>query len=320
MRVAAFGDINIDVAAVVEAAPAPGEETFASRGRVGLGGSATNTAVVLAALGLEARIVGQVGADSFGGFALSELEAAGVDTGLVAVSPDATTGFILVTVTGGERAMIGLRGANAAFASDPGWVDGLDWLHLSAYSLLTDPQRETARRALDEARRRRVPVSIDVPSGVGQRLGPDLLELVEGATVVAAGMPALEAMAAGRGDPVRVLLGSVTTLAVTAGSGTTRLVRAAGEVSVTPPTVAATDSTGAGDSFVAGLVAASLSGLEPGATLTVATALGAAAVTTPGAGTSLGDLGAARTLVADGSAWPDAARGWLAEAGRLLGS
>ena len=319
MRVAAFGDINIDVAVGIDSPPEPGGEAFASTSRVGLGGSAVNSAVSLVRLGLPTIVIGQVGADAFGDFAIAELATAGVDTAGVVVTPSETTGLNLVAVTpDGERTMIGARGANPAFAADPEWVEEIDWLHMSGYALLADPQRSAARRAMARAKQRSIPISIDVPSEVGKVLGEALIEDIAGVAIASTGDPALQAIA-GTDDPVdRLLAAEVGMVAVTAGGRPCRLVNDRAAVTLTPPTVKTVDTTGAGDAFVAGLVAATLSGLGLGSTAVVASTLGAAAITHRGAGLALGDGGTALEILTTGP-WTDADASWLATAAAFLG-
>lgn len=318
MGVTVFGDINLDLAVVIDTFPAPGEEVFATAGRIGLGGSAANTAVSLARLGVSAAIVAQVGDDPFGKFTIMELARVGIDTSRVAVSPTEATGLNLVTVSGdGERGMIGVRGANVTYRGEPDWLGDADWLHLSGYALLADPQRRAARRALRAAKDEGIPISMDVPAGVGARIGATLADELAGCRLVSGGRTALAPLG-GSGDPVEFLLAlGVERVAVTAGAAICRLADKAGSVAVTPPAVEPVDATGAGDSFVAGLVAARLAGLALGPSLVVATALGAAATTHRGAGTALGDTNRVRTIL-DRDRWVDAEPGWLEEAARFL--
>lgn len=313
MRVAVLGDINIDVAVGVETMPGPGEEVFASSSRIGLGGSGLNTAVVLTHLGLTTTILAQVGADPFGSFALSELDAIGIDTSRLVTSPRHTTGLNLVTVTGdGERSMVGARGANPAYANGPPAVG--DWLHLSGYSLLGGQQRDAARAALEWGKEHGVPISMDIPAGVGARIGPDLAQHLSGCRLVSGGLASLAAIAPAT-EPVAALLElGVERVAVTAGAGPCQLTITGTTVTVAPPTVESLDSTGAGDSFIAGLIAADLFGLDPGPALTVAAALGAAAVTHRGAGASLGDAARVEAVL---ERWDDRSAS-LEEASRFL--
>ena len=318
MRVAVFGDINLDLAIVIDTFPDPGEEVFATTSRIGLGGSAVNTAVSLARLGVSTTIVAQVGDDPFGRFTITELARARIDTSRVAVSPTEATGLNLVTVSGdGERGMIGVRGANVTYRGEPDWLGDTDWLHLSGYALLTDPQRGAARRALSAAKEEGIPISVDVPAGVGARIGPSLADDLAGCHLVSGGPTALIPIT-GPQDPVEALLAlGVERVAVTAGAAICRLADRAGSVAVTPPAVEPVDATGAGDSFVAGLVAARLAGLARGPSLVVATALGAAATTHRGAGTALGDTDRIRSIL-DGDMWVDAEPEWLEQATRFL--
>lgn len=316
MRVAVFGDINLDLVVGIDSLPGPGEEVFATSTRVGLGGSAANTAVVLARLDVPTLIVAQVGDDAFGTMARSELESVGVDTSRVTTSRAAPTGLNLVTVAhDGERSMIGARGANAALVDSAEWVADCDWIHLSGYSFLTDPQATSARTVLAAAKAAGLPVSVDIPAGVGTSLGPKLIDDLAGCHLVASGLPGIEAIA---GSPEGMVELGVTTVAVTAGAEACRLVDAGDTVKLTPPIVATVDTTGAGDSFIAGLVKAQLAGLEPGPALALASALGAAATTHRGAGLSLGDRDRVRRLLDEGT-WPDAPPEWLAQAARVLG-
>ena len=107
-------------------------------------------------------------------------------------------------------------------------------------------------------------------------------------------------------------------VAVTAGGRPCRLVKDRAAVTLTAPAVRTVDTTGAGDAFVAGLVAAALSGLDLGSTAVVASTLGAAAITHGGAGLALGDDGAAHRILATGP-WTDADASWLATAAEFLG-
>lgn len=299
--VASFGDINVDLLASVDRHPPRGEESFASKASIGVGGSASNTAVALARLGFDSRILAQVGDDDFGLRALSRLVGAGVDTGYVVRSADQTTGINIVLVDpDGERTMIGIPGANRSYPGSPGWEDDSDWLHMSAYALLEPPQASAAIEALRAARETRTPFSFDVPSGVAAVLGSDLLRHLTGATIVAIGLGSLASVCPGS-DPIRGLLDyRVDTVAVTDGDRPFTLRREVEEVTVEPPRVPNVDSTGAGDSFVAGLVAGRLRGGSLEGTAVLAAALGAAAVGVRGAGDELADPVRVKELLEDG--------------------
>lgn len=315
--IAALGDINIDVLLKVATEPGRGEESFADTSSFSLGGSAVTTAVVLSRLDFGVTLLGQAGDDEFGRRAIAELEEAGVETDLVAISHADPTGMNIIMVTpDGERTMIGVRGANRAYRGDSRWAGRCGWLHLSAYALLEEPQRSAAREALDLATTEGIPVSIDLPSGVARNLGTEAFPDVSRATVLSGGGAALAAITPGP-DPIESLLGSgVAVLAVTAGVGAFRLFTGAEEIELTPPTIDPVDTTGAGDSFVAGLVASYLWELEAGPMAVVAATLGAVASLRQGGGNESWrpDL-VGRVLEAD--RWADADPDWLEAAHRL---
>lgn len=312
MKIATFGDVNIDVLLDVDELPRKGGEVFSTRRRELLGGSAANTAVVLARLGFESAVMGAVGDDDAGHRALHGLGTAGVSTDLVSVSETHPTAMNTVMVTpDGERTMIGARGANVYYTPDPGWREGVGWLHVSGYSLMEGPQQQSALDVIAAARENSTPCSLDVPVGVGANIRSLLSDVLDGFRVVSGSRRAL-AEFTNSTDPVAVLAGGPTMIAVTSGADPL-LVMAGGErISLTPPAVDAVDVTGAGDAFAAGLIAAGLSDLELGPTALLAAATGAAATLAPGASGTLADRKVWSYLL-DGEKWADAEPSWLAE-------
>ncbi|MFO7293546.1 MAG: carbohydrate kinase family protein [Actinomycetes bacterium] len=310
--IACLGDIDIDLLVDVDRFPARGEESFAENALIRLGGSAVNTAVVLARLGLRPTMLAQVGDDEFGSRALAELAAAGVGTEWVARTPADITGMNVVVIDpDGERTMIGLRGANRSFGGT--WAHQGEWLHVSAYALLEGDQRKAALAILEQARREGVPISMDVPSGVARALGPQLVPAFDGVTVLTVGRRSLDPI----GRDAAALAARCEVVAVTDGDRSVEIRRAGDVFRLTPPSVPVEDTTGAGDSFIAGLVASHSWGLDTPVAAVLAAALGAAAVQVPGAGRSLAGSPAAEVLAAT-DRWPDAEPAWLEAARRYV--
>ncbi|MCG8509214.1 MAG: PfkB family carbohydrate kinase, partial [Rhodospirillales bacterium] len=74
-----------------------------------LGGGGPNTAIPLAHAGHDVAVVAAVGRDAAGDTLISELSAAGVDTGLIRVLDDAaTTRSIIMVDDEGERTIVNL--------------------------------------------------------------------------------------------------------------------------------------------------------------------------------------------------------------------
>jgi ribokinase len=281
-----LGDVMLDVVAHVDAEIAPGSDAparIAFRG----GGSAANVAAWLAAAGIRPALVARVGDDEHGRSAGAELRAAGVDTRLIA-DPERPTGTCVVLVTpGGERTMIPDAAAGDGLA--PGDLpDDLlapgRHLHVAGYSLLRPGSRAAARSAIERARARRMAVSIDPSSAA--LLSPAFLELARGVDVLLPNV--LEARAlTGESDPERaarqmaqrvpevvVKLGGLGAL-WTDGHKVRRVDAAYVEAPI--------DTTGAGDAFAAGLLAARLDGAPPEDALAAGCKLAAEAVATLGA-------------------------------------
>ncbi len=164
--VLAVGDINLDIIAPVPFYPHKGGEGVTARAEVHLGGSATNTAVVLARFGIKTYLLGRVGADPFGDYAVSLLEKTRVDISLVQRDSELLTGIMFIAVTpDGDRTIFGQRGANVNLKPislrDAGLCE-LEWIHISGYSFLQEPQRSTALEILKEASEMGISVSLDV--------------------------------------------------------------------------------------------------------------------------------------------------------------
>jgi len=80
-QVVTLGDINVDIIASIPRYPAPGGDGLAERVEVHSGGSAANTATVLARFGVDVGIIGRVGRDAFAEQALARLADALVVSG-----------------------------------------------------------------------------------------------------------------------------------------------------------------------------------------------------------------------------------------------
>jgi ribokinase len=112
MDVVGVGALNLDKIYRVPRIAKPGEEVFVIDATQAAGGSAANTIVGLARLGVSTGFIGAVGKDSDGDFLIAELQREGVDTSAVA-RLDAPTGIIIALVDEkGERTMYAYPGAN----------------------------------------------------------------------------------------------------------------------------------------------------------------------------------------------------------------
>ncbi|WP_199443411.1 carbohydrate kinase family protein [Umezawaea beigongshangensis] len=228
------------------------------------GGAGANTAAWLAACGARPVLVARVGADPAGRQVHAELTAAGVRCAF-AVDPELATCCVVVLVDEtGQRSMLPDRGANARFSPedlDPRLLEGAGHLHLSGYVLLDATSRPAGLAVLAAARAAGLTTSVD-PQSAGLIHDPRaFLEDVRGVDLLLPNSDELVALT-GSAEPesARELLDVVGAVVVTAGERGASWVDAGGVTTVDAEPAHCVDSTGAGDAFDAGLLAAWLDG------------------------------------------------------------
>ncbi|WP_329386946.1 carbohydrate kinase family protein [Streptomyces sp. NBC_01351] len=267
------GDVVTDVVAVHSEPLAPATDT-AARIRTLPGGAGANAACWAARTGAaEVRLLARVGADSVR-WHEEALLAAGVRPRLV-VDPDEPTGTV-VALVGKDAERTFLTDSGAALRLCPAdWtsslLDGAAHLHLSGYLFFADTSRELALVALRAARTRGVPVSVDPASaGFLAALGPRrFLDAVAGVDVLLPNEDEARLLA-GLPEPAGVARAAVelsrrVPLVVVTRGAAGALVAERGRITAEIPAepAEAVDSTGAGDAFTGGFLAARLSGADP---------------------------------------------------------
>ncbi|GAB4084166.1 sugar kinase [Myceligenerans cantabricum] len=111
LPVVVAGDANVDLVLRGDVVPRFGQaEQLADSGDLVLGGSAGIAASGVARLGVPTSLVARVGADTFGTFTLDALRANGVDVGSVETSGDEPTGLSVILSTPRDRAILTVPG------------------------------------------------------------------------------------------------------------------------------------------------------------------------------------------------------------------
>lgn len=303
-QVVTLGDINIDVISHIHHYPEKGGEGLAEQGHIYCGGSAANTAIVLGRFGVDVGIIGRVGEDVLAPLALAALAKAGVDRRCIQRDPQAITGIIIVAVTpDGERTMFGCRGANVR--TDPALLDE-DYIaqarifHLSGYSLLASPQRDAALRALDVACQAGLTITADLGLEAVMRVTEQAKAILPQVNILFPSQPEAEYLTGCRNieEAIKALLDyGVGVVALKLGKRGCAIGTNEGTFLVPGFAVPTVDTTGAGDSFDAGIILGKLEGWGWRESALLADALGALTATVEGAGTSLMERGEVRTFL-----------------------
>ncbi|MFC4452402.1 carbohydrate kinase family protein [Deinococcus sonorensis] len=294
MKFFVIGDVTVDHLYHLDQLPAPGEEVTPISASMQPGGAGGTISVALSRLGHTVLLGARVGNDPFAEYALSNVRASGVSESAVQRDDTLLTSTItLMQTPDGKRAMIGYGAANRQL--DPAKlkkkdIDSSDALIVSAYSLISGPQREYTLKAMQLARKAGVPIFMDLGTGAVNSAGTGLMDSVVDADYLLLNQHELLALTG---------TSSISTALATLGSrGARRVVvkvGAMGSIVWTPEETdlidsvrlgdEVVDSTGAGDIFVAVLAHAALSGATLAQAARAANAAGALSATSVGAQT-----------------------------------
>lgn len=238
MEVVVVGSVNVDLVVRIDHLPRPGETVTGGSFHRGPGGKGGNAAAAVARLGARARIVGLVGPDDLGEAARRDLAAAGVDVGSLGTGRSPTGVASILVDAGGRNAIAVAPGANAELSAEQ-VREALSAIDRAVVVANLEIPDEAVSAASDVARERGWPFVLNpaparpLPEGlssevvVANELEAEALGLpgrLSGATIVTRGAQGADLHRPGR--PVH---------------------RQAGFA------VDVTDTTGAGDAFVAAL-------------------------------------------------------------------
>lgn len=283
-RVVIVGSANMDVVFTVDRMPVPGETVLTDLSERHPGGKGLNQAVASALAGAPTAFIGALGNDAFGDALAAAMDSAGVSRELVRRS-DRDTGqaFILVD-RAAENMIVVASGAN------------------STMTALTGPEREAIAAAKVLLMQLELPPEVVLLAATAAQAA--------GSTVMLNAAPAIplsdevlarldylivnehEACVIGGSDDLaeasRLLAARVERLIVTLGARGSAVYQN-GELvgTVSPPAVAAVDTTGAGDTFCGALAAAVAEGRSLLEAVRFATGASALSVESVGAVSSI---------------------------------
>src|SRR5918998_2074165 len=272
----------------------PGRLRHAARLELKVGGAESNVAIALSRLGISAGWVSFLGGDEPGQLVLDRIRGEGVDTSRVRRLQDHPTGLYLREQVGVATRVYYYRGNSAASAMaeeafDPGYLEGVEFLHLTGITpALSEECRRFVLWAAEEAGESGTRLSFDVNNRSKlwspQEARAFAQELLPRVDLFFAGDEEARALW-GRDDEefLRELagMGPQEIVLKKGGEGSVAVLR--NEVLEQPAfPVEEVDPIGAGDAFAAGYLAGNLWGLDPEQRLRVANAMGALGVATLG--------------------------------------
>jgi sugar/nucleoside kinase (ribokinase family) len=258
-RVLVVGDANVDLVLRGDVVPRFGQvEQLLDDAQVVLGGSASIVASGLARLGVPTSLVAVVGDDDFGRFAVGALASAGVDVRAVRVDARTPTGISVILSAPHDRAILTLAGTIPMLTS----ADVLAAVELSGATLV-----HFASPFLMPAFTATLPALLSTLSerGIGTSLDTNWDPAGEWAGLGAV-LPAIDVLLPNRAelDAITRVIGPLTSRVVVKDGAEGGWSQRGDDAPVRAPglRVDVVDTTGAGDSFDAGYLAALAYGVE----------------------------------------------------------
>lgn len=260
------------------------------------GGSAANTLAGAAAAGVRCGFVGQTGDDPCGALFAADMRAQGIDFATPPLKGAATGRCFIVIGPDGERTMQTAPGAShrlTADALDEAAIRSARVLFLEGYLWGPDAPRAAMRRAIEWARAEGRTIAFTLSDSIAlpgrrdslARLvadgGVDILFANEAEACLLAGVRDAE-------QALRVLAPQVAMLVVTRGPrGALAIVQGERAEVQAVPVAQVIDTTGAGDQFAAGFLAALVTGADMATALAAGSQAAAAIIARVGARPSI---------------------------------
>lgn len=261
MKISIVGNVNIDLSAFISES-GNNEENRISEMSFAIGGSASNTSIMLSRLRKSIYLQGAVGSDFFGEMALELLKREGLNIDYL-LKLNGKTGFCFSAISkDGQRHLFTYRGVNEkAYPIE----DGFDFYHFGG---VTPDQIERFVGKTGEVR-----FSYN-PGGIVT------FEKTNGVAAIAARCEVLFVNESEWNHLEHSLTGEPKEIVVTQGARGSKIKNGPEEAALPAKVI---DTTGAGDSFIAGFLHAYLSGKDPVQCLKLGNLLASMVVSRPGA-------------------------------------
>jgi ribokinase len=249
-----IGDLDVDVLIEVDRLPTRDGKVNGVVKQKAPGGMAGNVAAALARLGSRVRVLGRVGDDADGAFAVKSLQQVGVDTDFVArLAGVATFSCISLLTPDGEKSLVKLM--TSAYRPDASDVseavlEGVRHVHLTSVG-----DTALCRRVVDAGRTLGATASLDIERADCPEDAAVLLDAIKGFDLIFCNAESRAFVDAALERP---LAGLVAALVTTLGADGAQVETAEGRIASPGFTPKIVDTTGAGDCFAAACLHARL--------------------------------------------------------------
>ncbi|CAN5575721.1 sugar kinase [soil metagenome] len=284
-----YGDIGMDIFVRVDALPHRGQDAIAHDIALLPAGSAANCAVVAAKLGIEVEFVGLTGRDQLAEMLMADLRQSHVGMRHLRQVTGPAAAIIAIVDAQGERTMLSHRGVSTQSAYGelaPDLIGPGDCLHLSGYSFQDPISKATALACLAQARQRGALITLDPSFHFAREFKANHADALQGIDFIFPNQEEATLMS-GTDDPVAAAmlirtLGPKTVIIKRGDQGC--LIASAHAITHMPayPVETMVDTTGAGDAFCGGFLAALLRGAPPAWAAKVGHAAAAQVIGQPG--------------------------------------
>ncbi|MDW7675220.1 MAG: carbohydrate kinase family protein [Bacillota bacterium] len=281
------GDVNLDIIpSSFNGVPKMGQELFVDSMAVTIGGSAANTAIGLAKLGLKVALFSVVSDDQFGRYIMEELEGAGVSTSLMEVTSEANTGISICLTSGKDRAFISYMGNNNLYQPEKLLEKKLNTRHIHVAGFNWQNLIDGYVHLVTELKTKGLSVSLDVGYDDYEQYWDKMHRILAGINLFFPNETEARKLT-GEKDVYKALdkLSAVVPVAVITRGSMGAIAKDQGQIWHQPAfKVDAVDAVGAGDAFDAGFLYGYLRDLSTSQCLKLGSACGAMAASSYGGG------------------------------------
>lgn len=254
-RIVVVGSTNTDLVVTVPHFPARGETVLGGDLRQVAGGKGANQAVAAARMGANVTFIGRVGDDDYGRQARASLEAEGIDTAYLSVTPGVASGIALISVQArtGENSIVVAPGANALLTPEDITAAGEAFKTAQVVVVSLEIPLETVLAAVSLAHALQRQVILN--PAPARSLPDQLLSRVD---LLVPNEKELQVL----GTVEQLLAAGVGAVVTTLGAAGARLESKGISLGVAAPRVVAVDTVAAGDCFTGALAVELARGTE----------------------------------------------------------